>query len=438
MNLKKHLLIERSISKNFQPFFLTIFFIVLLFVPIFTLLKGESTPEENVIEARAIVALRPSGTPNLQRALNHLEKGEVFQAVELLMDLFTAASFMEKAERATSDQFPLRMPIIQFSKAVERGIINTAYGLLPDRAIPADMSHNIYIDKDRNQLINMPTFFNENTRSLIDQRIENYETLIEQHPNLNFYVYYHQTLRDTPYSPLTPYFADADQSQSIEYFEKNLPDGLILEKFMLTGMDDHMRYYFRTDHHWNVHGVLRAYEEIHNMLSQKYPDISPVLKIEEIVDFPEIEFLGNLARLTFYPIEGDEFAVEVVDFPPYTLIYGGQEITENPRSLYFKGNYSTIPYINHFNEFYGRVTDLSAYTVENDSERNLLIIGSSYRYALDPLLASHYKNTYCIDLRYFTTFSLSEFLLDHKVDDILLVGNNQVLFQDLEHWIINP
>jgi hypothetical protein len=174
------------------------------------------------------------------------------------------------------------------------------------------------------------------------------------------------------------------------------------------------------------------------MLSEKYPDISPMLQYKEIVEFPEIEFLGNIARLTFYPIEGDDFAVEVVDFPPQQINYGGQELVENPRSVYFEGNYSMIPYVNHFNEFYGRVTDLITYAVENDSERNLLIIGSSFRYALDPLLASHYQNTYCIDLRYFTTFSLSEFLLDHKVDDILLLGNNQVLFQDLEHWTINP
>lgn len=438
MNPKKNILNERSITKKFQTFILTLFFIVLLFVPIFTLLKGESAPEENVIEARAIVALRPSGTPNLQRALNHLEKGEVFQAVELLMDLFTAASFMEKVERSTSDRFPLRMAIIQFSKAVERTIINTAYVFLPDRVIPADMSNNIYFDKDRNQLIFAPTQFNENTRSSIDQRIENFATLIETYPEINFFVYYHQTLHNSEYHPLNQHFAEADRSQSIKYFEDNLPEGLAFDKFMLGGMDDHLHYYFRTDHHWNVHGVLRAYDEIYQMLSKKYPDISPMLQNKEIVEFPEIEFLGNMARLTFYPIEGDDFAVEVVDFPPKQIIYSGQELVEKTRSVYFEGNYSTIPYVNHFNEFYGRVTDLITYTVDNDSDRNLLIIGSSFRYALDPLLASHYHNTYCIDLRYYTTFTLSEFLKDHQVDDILLVGTNQVLFQDLQYWTINP
>lgn len=420
------------------PFILVLFFVILLSVPVFLLLKPDTPPEESVVEARAMVALQPKGTPNLQRALDHLQKGEIFQAAELIIDLFTAASFIEKFEQAASDQFPLRMQIIQFSKAVERTIISSAYFFLNDPSIPADMTNNIYIDKQNDQLIFMPTQFNENTRESIEKRIKNYEELIQKYPELYFSVYYHQTLRDSRFSPLTPYFAEADQSQSIAYFEKHIPDGLTFEKFMLTGMDDHKQYYFRTDHHWNVYGVLRAYEELYQLLSQNYLNISPMLEYEEIVEFPEIEFLGNMARLTFYPIRGDDFAVEVVEFPPHQIIYGGRELEESPRSAYFKGNYSMIPYINHFNEFYGRVTDLVEYNFENDSDRNLMIIGSSFRYALDPLLASHYQTTYCIDLRYYTDFSLGDFLAEHDVDDILLVGNNQVLFQDLQYWIINP
>ena len=424
--------------KKISPYVLTIFLVILLFVPIFGLIKGDSAPEDSVIEARAMVALQPKATPNLQRALDHFRNGEIFQGVELLIDLFTATSFLEKVERAASDQFPFRMPIIQFSKAVERGIIEAAYAFLPDRVLPADMSNNNYIDKDRNQLVFEPYLFNENLRQAIDQRIENLSTLMATYPEINFYIYYHQTLHGSEFHPLNQYYAEADRGQSINYFEENLPEGLVLEKFLLAGMDDHNRYYFRTDHHWNVNGALYAYEDIYQMLAQNYPAISPILKPEKIVEFPEIEFLGNMARLTFYPIQGDDFAGEVVDFPPQKIVYGGQVLEEKPRQVYFEGDYSNIPYINHYNEFYGRVTDLITYSTDNGANRNLLIIGSSFRNALDPLLASHYDHTYCVDLRYYTTFSLSEFLQEHEVDDIILLGTNQVLFQDLDYWTIKP
>jgi hypothetical protein len=128
----------------------------------------------------------------------------------------------------------------------------------------------------------------------------------------------------------------------------------------------------------------------------------------------------------------------VIDIPEHEMYFSGQKVEVDTREIYFEGDYSMIPYTNHFNEFYGNVTDLIEYNFENDSDRNLLIIGSSFRNALDPLIASHYNKTYCIDLRYDTDFDLSDFLSEHEVDDILIVGDNEVAFENVEYWKINP
>src|SRR5690606_25873159 len=209
-------------------------------------------------------------------------------------------------------------------------------------------------------------------------------------------------------------------------------------KFVLNSHQDHLDYYYRTDHHWRVSGVIRAYQEIHELLSLNYPKISPALKFGGLKTFSDFKFSGHMARNTLYPLQGDDFVVEVVDLPDHEIIWNGKPIEDTGRLAYFDGNYSTVPYINHFNEFYGQVADLIEYTYENSEERNLLIIGSSFRNSLDPLLASHYRKTYCVDLRYYTDFSLSAFLADHKVDDILIIGDNDVAFQDVEFWKINP
>ena len=426
----------KSFLKKFLPYVLTLFFVILLSIPGYWLLKGEASTEESVVEARTLVALGPTDNPNLKRALNLIKNGDLWGGTKALIDLYVNATFVEKFERATSDQFPFRMPIIQFSKALERYIIDFSYFLVDDPVTPADMTNGIYFDSENNQLLQPVTLFNSSVREKIDERIDNYNDLIQAHPEQNFYLYYHQTIHNSQYHPMAPYFSEADKGQSIEYFEKNLPEGLILEKFPLTSMEDHLYYYYRTDHHWTVYGILRAYEEIHQMLAQNYPEISPMLDYEEIVEFPEIEFLGYMARRTFYPINGDKFMVEVIDIPPHEMLWSGQLVEKSPRSVYFEGEYSMIPYTNHFNEFYGNVTDLIQYTFENDSDRNLLIIGSSFRNALDPLLASHYKKTYCIDLRYYRDFSLSGFLEEHKVDDILIVGDNVVALDDIDYWKI--
>jgi hypothetical protein len=429
---------EILLSENAHSPVLFIFFVILILVPFLIVSNFGASPETNVVEARETVALKPASSPNLKRALDLIDQGKYIEGAEILINLYTSASFVNKFETAASDQFPLRLQIIQFSKGLERGIIKLAYGFLPDKIIPADMTRDIYFDSNRNQLIYVPSLFNETTQDFIDERIENYEDLIQAHPDKNFYLYYHEILENSKYHPLNPYFSEADKNQSFEYFENSLPDGLVLEKFMLNGMEDHLKYYYRTDHHWNIYGVLRAYEDMYHMLANNYPDMSPILEIEDIVEFPEIEFLGSLSRETLFPIDGDEFWVEVVDFPAFEIIKSGQKLSEHPRWAYFEDSYSTIPYTNHFNEFYGKVTDLIEYTFTNGSDRNLLIIGSSFRNALDPLLGSHYHKTYCIDLRYYTEFSLSEFLEEHSVDDILILGDDEVAFEDIEYWKINP
>lgn len=424
--------------KKFTPYFLSLFFLILLFVPVSWVTKVGSSPEESVVEARTLVALEPASNPNLGRALEFIKQGKYQDAAEILINLYTSASFVNKFERATSDQFPLRMPIIQFSKALDRGIIKIAYSFLKDTAIPADMTSDIFYDKFNNQLVFSPNLFDDAARESIDERVSNYEEIIKSHPDKHFYLYYHQTLENSEFHPLSASFAEADNSQSIGYFEENLPEDLVFKKFMLAGMEDHLDNYYRTDHHWNVHGILKAYTDIHDMLSLNYPGISTMLEKEDIVKFPDIEFLGLMARRTFYPIKGDNFAVEIVDFPSYEMKVNDQLIDGNQRQAYFEGKYSTVPYTNHYNEFYGYVTNYTEYIFENDSNRNLLFIGSSYRYALDPLVASHYKKTYCVDLRYSTDFSLSEFLAEHDVDDILIIGDNDVAFEDLKYWKINP
>jgi len=116
--------------KKFTQYFLVLFFLILLFVPVSWLTNIGASPEESVVEARTLAALEPASNPNLGRALDFIEQGNYRDAAEILINLYTNASFVNKFERATSDQFPFRMPIIQFSKALDRGIID----ILPEIA----------------------------------------------------------------------------------------------------------------------------------------------------------------------------------------------------------------------------------------------------------------------------------------------------------------
>ncbi len=415
-----------------------IFFVILLAIPLSLPFQAQIAQQTAVIKQGTLERTAAQSGPNLTHALNLFRQGEFGEALDVVMKLFTSSAFVQKFENLIIEKMPFRFPAIQFSRAVDRAIIKLAYAFTGDSIIPADMKSGIYYDSEFNQLIYTPSFFNSEAKQNIDERIKNYEELIQTYPNVNFYLYHQQTLKNSPYHPLIKFFDEADAGQSLAYFEQNLPEDLIYKRFVLTSHQDHLDYYYRTDHHWRVSGVIRAYQEIHDLLSLNYPEISPALKINGLKTFTDFKFSGHMARNTLYPLKGDDFVVEVVTLPEHEIIWNGKPIEDTGRLAYFAGNYSTVPYINHFNEFYGQVADLIEYAYENPGERNLLIIGSSFRNSLDPLLASHYRKTYCVDLRYYTDFSLSAFLADHKVDDILIVGDNDVAFQDLDYWKINP
>ena len=221
------------------------------------------------------------------------------------------------------------------------------------------------------------------------------------------------------------------------YFEKNKPSGLILSKMMMTSFEDHIRYFYKTDHHWNIRGALQAYDGIYDLLAQNYPGISLPVKIDSLYTFPDIGYLGSLARLTLYPIRPEKFEVALYELPQYKILENGQEIIFNHSAEYLAGNYSNEPYIDHYAEYFGYLTPSLEYVFENGSNRNLLIFGDSYDTPLQPIIASHYFHTYIIDPLYVDNFSLSEFLSQHHVDDILFLGDCAVVCINND-WLINP
>jgi hypothetical protein len=416
---------------------LVLFFLTIFSVPVIWAIRGEVTPQKSLIEGRTLKVFPSLSVNNFEKSVKQIFQGEFSKARKLFFDQFISRTYQVKVEKATADQFPGRIHAIQAAKLVDRMIIELSYLPLDDVAIPTDMHSTLYVIKDKSLIIYGPARYNKSISDIIDQRIANYQTLINLNPDINFYLFYHQRLSYSKYNPLNKFYYNPDLGQAFTYFEKNMPAKLILGKMMLSSFADHEKYYYKTDHHWNVHGALQAYDIIYGMLKQNYPKISPALIHNSFITFPGVEFLGSLDRETFYPIQAEKFEVANIDLPLFKIIEDGQEIEFNHSKEYLAGEYSTEPYVNHYGEYFGEQKALLDYVFENGSDRNLLIFGSSYTRPLHPLLAYHYHHTYIIDLRNYKDFSMSTFLSNHKVDDVLIIGDNTVAFDDLI-WKINP
>jgi len=423
--------------KKVNQFFLLLFFIIILSVPAYWLIRGKPTTQVSIVEGR-VLGLPEKSYPTLKIAMEYIRQGKPELAAVLVWDLFTGGSLQRKFDGAATDQFPFRVPLIMFSKAVDRQIINLSYLVTDDEIIPADMTSDIYIIPDKEALIYSPSRLKTDSFEAIDERLKNYQEITSAYPDINFYIYYLETLEFSKFNPLNKYFAQADKGQSFDYFQSNLPNQINLGALSLTGLDDHLVKYYRTDHHWNTRGILEGYNGIYGMLSKNYANIPKKLTPSAMITFPGIEFLGTLARKTLSPIRGDTFTGFEAEFPTCVVRDQGIEGDYDYGDEYLAGDYSTTPYTSHYEYYFGNQTGLLEYDCETTTNRNILIIGDSYTRPLVALIATQYRHTYYIDFRQDKEFTLSNFLKGHHVEDILIAGGPNVVFMDTNYWMLKP
>jgi hypothetical protein len=420
-----------------SKFFLGVFFLIILMVPVYWVSGKKAASEVSVIEGRVLEAPGKS-YPTLKVALDYLKQGRPDKAAKLVWGLFTEGSLQRKFDSAATDQFPVRMPLIQFSKAIDRKIIDFSYSFSRENVIPADMTSDIFFDRDREALFFAPEVIDTASFEKIDQRIANYAEIARLYPHINLYLLFHETLSYSQANPLNEYFPNSDRGQSYAYFKESLGYQISIGEMLLPSMDMHLEDYYRTDHHWKTEGILKAYDIAYNLLSTNFADISEKLVISDPVSLPGVEFLGTLARKSLYPISGDEFKIFDANLPECKITDNGVEGVYDLRNDYLAGNYSLNPYTDYYGEFFGTQMGLLEYHCENTTNRNILIIGDSYARPLVALIASHYSHTYFVDLRQNKEFSLSNFISNHPIEDLLVIGDNQVAFLDPDQWSITP
>lgn len=424
-------------ASRFRMTFLSLFFLFILAVPGFWLVSGKQTGEYSIVEERNLETFPQLSLPSFLVAMKATVLGNFDRAGEFFFNQFLRREFQSRSELAASDHFPLRLEAIKLVKALERAQIRVAYALLPDTALPSDMSSGYYVMRDGSRLLAAPAVFNDEKRAAIDSGIQNYRQLSKAFPQLNISIFYIQRLEDSEFYPLNGYIREADGGRSIAYFEQQLPAGISLQKMMLSSYKDFADTSFTTDHHWNSVGACRGYELIFALLSENYPDIPPKRTCADFAVIPGLQFLGSYARETLYPIAPEPFEVSLSPLPPYTILLNGQEVQHTKIDKYMAGDFSRLPYVNHYARIYGSLSDPIEYNFPGNPPRNLLLIGSSYRAPIEAFIASHYSHTYIVDPRYAPDFSLGDFLADHQVDDLLILGHDSAVF-GLGEWQIQP
>lgn len=350
--------------------------------------------------------------------------------------------FQNNFEEAFSDQFVFKSNLYDYYSKINNSLRNVANRFLDDNnmMLVSISDTGIYsIGVGGDWLTEFPWFWSKNYDQMFGDRIENYDRLIAEFPNIDFYIYKATNCRDTDW------FDEANGIQSSGgFYENNFIDWVdsryIYKSGYYESFEEYKKYNYKTDHHWNADGARKGYIDIINMIKEKYPQIG---EPKEPVDkkTSNVKFYGSLAKTSNYNVKNTNYDL-ISDYfynlNNYDLYINGEKVEKyGLKDEYFNNVVDNNKEINHYRECFGPDTFEKKYDFGNNTGLNLLVIADSYSNCIEPVLASHFDTTIFYDLRYKEqrTFDIKDVIKNNNIDIVMFMGGYFDIFME-EAYII--
>ena len=213
-------------------------------------------------------------------------------------------------------------------------------------------------------------------------------------------------------------FADqkAAEQKIIGYMNGNVKSVALYDALMAHRTE---YVYFRTDHHWTATGAYYAYEQF-----CKAKGITPTPLSSYTVDEYD-GFLGTFYRDSNQNAEMAANPDKVVAYHPLSTEATLDYVDNNGQTLRGKIIYdeSDAPASLKYGTF---ITGDNSYSVITNPDvtdgSSCVVVKESFGNAFVPFLTDHYQTIHVIDYRYWKG-SLSQFVTDNNVQDVLFVNN---------------
>ena len=246
----------------------------------------------------------------------------------------------------------------------------------------------------------------------LDAKADNYNEYFAAHPDLDFTVFYIE--KDTEIN-----FETGEKVPACAYLfdQLSLPRNH-LGCYEVNSFNEFSLRFYRTDHHWNEWGSYRGYAQLLDLLGVEDAPLSSTGDSVELGTFSGSKATGATAMFS------ESFYAYQYDFPDMDVTVNGQPGRYGNQEAFFAGEGGAPSY----GAFYGWDDGEVIFSTGRSERENILILGESYDNAVVQLLATHFNNTYAVDLRYYEAymgqkFSFSDYVAEHGITKVLLIGN---------------
>lgn len=257
----------------------------------------------------------------------------------------------------------------------------------------------------------------DDAKMLFKSKSDNYNQLLDNYPDIQFFGYYIETDVDVD-------FINGVISHSLfNALREMLDDRIQFETLSIDRVEDYQSNFYMTDHHWNTVGQYKGYQEIIHLLKGGEEPLRNI----ETVNFPDIKYNGYKSRRIDDYSNYDSFAMLKGDLADHEVYIYGSPQNYGKKQEYEFGNYGFEQGFNYYADCFGGDFGLVEYRYNQSDEGNLLVFVDSFSNPINELIASHFNNTFYIDLRnyqehYGYPFDFGDFVAEYDIDQVLFMG----------------
>ena len=269
------------------------------------------------------------------------------------------------------------------------------------------------IELDDGYLINSILEYNDEEKYQASSRGYNLNEFASRYKDIKTYVYFPTRLEEILNNDYD------NQCICQEQFIQQLNNDIKHRSLIIDDYEDHKKYYFHSDTHWNAYGAYEGYKDIIEMIGEDY-SIGEIKPIENVIEY-EYEFYGNIAnKIDGYGIKDRIIDLELTGINDFDYYIDGEKADYYAVKKDYELNGNNTVY-SDYDYYFGDNNFLRQFDFHDNNKPNILIFGDSYNNTNMLWIASHFNKTTIIDLRRKPeNFNLNNFVNQNDIDIFLV------------------
>ncbi len=262
-------------------------------------------------------------------------------------------------------------------------------------------------------LINGIVEYNDEQLQLASSRGYNVNEFDKLYPDVKTYIYFPTRLEE---------MLNSEKENRLlcrENYLRQLNGNISYSALKIGSVEDHQKYFYKSDEHWKAAGAYQGYVDIIDMISKDY-ELGPIKEIEKEIVYDR-EFKGNISSKIGMVGSSDKLEDYILKgLGEYDYFANGNKIDLNEAKELYAANGNDTVY-SDYDLYFGDNYFLREFDFHQDDKPNILIFADSYINTNMSWIASHFNKTLIIDLRAKPNdFNLDYYINEYDIDIALI------------------